>query len=290
MMIRSVGRHALDCVGLLLLVAAVGCNDPMPLVAVPGSSVVVPVWVDTGSIGFGGTDAPEDDPQRGSLYFRLVDENEQVVANVQARLTGVARPASRASYEGVGQIVSLFDVPATVAPGTYELKVVNVRGSQELSINSFELEIAELAQSPSRSPQATIPPFVEALLPQGFPKPAVVLNVGCSSCQVGSLDLEVTYPEDKIDLVDAVPGDALQKAIVWLEDDGEGTAQIGALTLKDWFGKSPITHAILLVFELEEGEDPLTTSMIGVTVKSAADPDGTPIPTSSVTVSAQGIL
>lgn len=293
MMNRSVGRYALGCLAVLV-VATVGCGDPMPLVAVPGSSVVVPVTVDLGGVGFGGTELSEPDLQRGSLYFRLIDENDVLVADVQARVTGVVRASSRASldWRGQGQVVSLFDIPASVAPGTYTLRTVNVRGSQETLVAESELEIAALAQSPTNAPQSELNQLMEALLPQVVPQPAVVLRVqSCQGCRIGALDLEVTYPHETIDLVDAVPGDALRKGLAWLDDDGEGTARIGAVTLDAGFGWfNSIGDSIWLVFELEEGQEPLTPQMIGVTVRSVADADGTPMSPESITVTAQAIF
>lgn len=292
-------------VGLLGLSLAACQGRPVPLAVQAGSSIVIPLEngaLFQGSVGYGGTEV--EDFQRGTLIYQLDGPGgfELVTRGTSAVMPP---PSSTLAKDGLTfvpplQLVSLVDIPDDAPLGTHSLHVIVRRMEDGVPVESAgpayagaitilpkELEV-DLGGGPvTVTGEPT--PFERRLCAFGnctwlesasfvsdiVPRPELQLQLSQS---VWSFEIELEYPPDVIDVVDAfqslwiwVP--ANERGLVWFDDDGNGTVRIsGAATGTGTF------DLISLVFELDDGAnailDPEDTT---ATVLRATDADGNPL-------------
>lgn len=133
--------------GLVLLVGLLGCGmEPIPRIAVPGSTITIPVPSDFGYPGFGRViqgdpmSAPAFDPtesledfQRGELVFEMVGQGQTHFLEKEFVTRVRLDPHSPLSLgEGEedfpeGQILAFVRIPENVVPGPYEIFVSRYR-------------------------------------------------------------------------------------------------------------------------------------------------------------------
>lgn len=294
-----------------LLWLTTGCQGrPIPLTAVKGSTMVIPLENPTGydrsvaPIGYGGTQLPED-YQRGRLIYQLtdgvggplvLDANGQPIELI-TRATATAAPSRRAPKAsivhslGSETLVSVVDIPTTAPTGTFGLHVVNrrIEGGQAV----------DTPWAPERQPSSQFEivgvtgdstPFeaffnnwldVESDLPLVVPQPAVEIDVttacALSSCTgsappVAAVELEILYPDAVIDIANVISTHATAPVLVWSDDDAVGTLRVSAVRPDTSIG------SIYLVFTLDNGASQiLDIVQLAVTVLRATDPEGVEI-------------
>lgn len=304
----------------VLLLALAGCQgQPVPLTAQAGSSVLIPLNFDAGTVndvGFGGSDFT--DYQRGKLVYRL-DGPSGFALTTRATSLALAYPGTTAGKGGSApttQIVSLVDIPASADPnylGTHTLYVQHVytdpaTGTVKTAAGpgySGEITILPAQISvplPGGGTQTVVgqPTPIASCVPGGncapgsfqdqtanlpllIPKPELRVTLSTS---VWAADLSVTYPPSVISVLDGFEtpfGRVTHLATVWMQDDASaGHLEVHAVASTAAFSLLSIS------FDLNDGASQiLDPSTVGVSVVKAWDQNGALIP--NVTVSSTGI-
>lgn len=286
----------------LLGFGALACQvQPVPMSAQAGSTVMLPISVlgGGGPIGHGGTDY--SDPQRGELVFALGDTIENGGTELRTRFTAAvsAGPRSPIEYSQYVAFVDLVNPQGAVLPeGPQTIHISHRLNGQVTSFSpaqSWTVAILPATVTAGGQPVtgAATPlqawDFIygggwtdiplqgaegEIAFEDAIPKPAIRLGVRRPNGQpyeTSSLVVDVSFPDDRIDVVGAT---TLAGRTAWYEDRGlvgntrtlrvSGAATGEPLALMD------------LVFELK-GTTPLLDTDIIATVVKAVDPSFVPI-------------
>lgn len=292
---------ALPALLALVALAALGCTGKvLPLSAQAGSTVAIPLGGarDLGPVGFGGADV--SDPQRGEIVYRLDAPAGPVelVTRASTALGGHAGAGVARSGGLLYQVVSLVDVPSDAPLGTHPVDVLHRRrdpatGARletpipyegELSVLPAAIEVAGPAGTETIAGAPT--PFeawicnaatgtcdwqrlFAALVSSAVPDPALRLALDAA---VWAVELEVTYPQDVIDVVDVYETPLARvnrRATVWHADDGAGRVVLSAAASVAAFRSLSVAFAL---------DDPaaalLDPAEVSVRVLRAWDRDG----------------
>lgn len=264
--------------GLLLCACSM---RPTPLSVQAGSTVAVPL---DGSSRIGYASALVEDLQRGGPVFALDAPAESGGLVLETRLVTslIAPDAARGGIAPPKRaLVALVDVPATTPPGTHALHVSHAGGTQPgllVGLPPLELKVLPASVTAGTStvvgtpfafdavwsvdPALPIRSDVTPLFAQSVPRPSVELHLSTS---VWAAELDLTYPNARIALVDAVawrPYALLSEnrpQAAWLRRTGPGRAEVSAV------GREASFRVLSLVFELE-GDPPFEP-------EQACDPD-----------------
>ena len=249
-------------------------------------------------VGYGGT--AFTDYQRGEMVYRL-DGYEGPELVTRATTTLLAHPASSSARAGLGfdplasgqQHVSIVDIPGDAPLGTHSLYMMRRVGVSLLEVGVHPAEIQILPASiwvdTGSGPEEIVGTPTQfaswlcflgcgwmdqtATIPEVVPDPQLrmVLSSG-----VQAVKLEVDYPFQVIDVLGAIQASTTldnylldDHAIVWFEDDGNGTAIIEAASTGQ-----PI-DAVSLVFGLDDGASQiLDPADVAPSEMAAYDEDG----------------
>ncbi|MEX2204941.1 MAG: hypothetical protein WEF50_01800 [Myxococcota bacterium] len=167
----------------------------------------------------------------------------------------------------VGQDLAMLDVPSEVCPGAYKL---SLRTRPVGSFPSAPDEVGYAAGvdvvvlgAPGGTPNpSTANPFgsvdvpIDSDLADLVPNPEVPLNLsqmGWTSTYPAAAEIDVDYPEDRVEILSAYQGQHLgiHSLVSWRDDPGIGRVTITIVDPKR------CTNDIRLVYKLRDGEDPV---------------------------------
>jgi hypothetical protein len=280
-------RVVVGCFALLAAGSLTGCMAQIaPLSAQAGSSIVIPLnGSANATVGYGGTEIA--DPQRGQMRYTLKATpagDVHLVTRASTRLLPHPGADVARGTLPVTQILSLVDIPSSVAAGTYQIDAALIPPAGAPAVSwDYEGALTVLPNVVGTS-TGTPTPFTmySCLIGCGFnanngalatPLPEVVIVL---SDWVWAADVTIEYPAATIDFVEAYEGTVMShinnRALVWAEDDASGgVLQVHAAAVTDSF------YRLLMVFDLA-GATILNPALVDVTVNAAWDEDGDPIP------------
>jgi hypothetical protein len=315
-MLRISRNRSALLLGALATIAIACHGQNLPQSAQRGSTVLIPFGGNFASdpgmvVGYGGVDYA--DPQRGTMIFQLGEEGGFELTT-RATTTVLAHPATQHAREGDGlsgrsgfQHLSVVDIPLDAPLGTHDLFLVR-RPSEGSDIAAGFLQstisiLPEVIDAGGVQVVGIPTPFAGWICPFGncslsdasgeipavVPDPLIRTRL---SENVWAVELEVQYPPARIDIVDALhvtlagaAGNAIvtnNAAMVFLEDDGEGTAIVSAA------GHASDFRTLAVVFRLGNGEtQPLDVAEVPILVRAAYAENGFPL--SSVSVANKSI-
>lgn len=267
---------------LLFALAALACEGrPVPLTAVQGSSVLIPIsdadpQANGPLIGYGTEDLP--DWQRGRLKLWL-DMTPPFAADVELTVRSVARAApDPASLAGLGQgaapgqtgqVIVLADVPAAAEPGEWPIRVERyvlqytpsgpVEQSSQAPTYHGTLKVVA-GDEPSTPFEAylslagvwaPVPQFVPDVIP--LPRLRFIVN---TTGLAGAVRVVISYPSNRV-LVRKVLADPIGNTTPWgygaLVTSSESTP--GILDIGCIAPSGVNDPAFAIVFELTHPED-----------------------------------
>jgi hypothetical protein len=307
----------------LLAAAVLACQGPTaPRVVEQGGTLTIPLTGDpnfgapldpNARIAFGGRDF--SDPQRGELVFTLVDSSGSPVGELVTRLTTAvqthhAAPLStRAGLSILGGVlaafpgteyVSIVDVPDDAPLGSWMLSITRRVGSGTSAATYPFGQYRYPITIVSRTTPTPMPTPFQSLLCTGssctnwsfdlatmadiVPRPEIRISLAPA---VWSADVSVRFPDasmivrDAVEVPSSLPNHA---ALVWHTLSAGQVAPGVREVVVSAAGQRRELGTLSVVFELKPGAAPITLEDLQVEVPKAADADGSPVATPTVTV------